>query len=152
MANAIHQLSVLSQSPYLLAPLLLEFYQHVEVQPKNILLSYLVFPLLFSPVAQTKLQRINRSTLNTKFGDPTTVEGLEKRLNDFKEITNKAMQVLLEQGLIKVNADLSIQYMKEESQKNHCKQEHIKAARNLAKLVNPFLVEDCYRILRIKKL
>jgi|GEM_PF-5992686 len=152
MANAIHQLGVLSHSPYLLAPLLQEFYQHVDIQPKSILLSYLVLPLLFNPTSQAKLQRISRSTLNTKFSDPSMVEGLEKRLSDFKEITNMTMQVLIEQGVIKIAPDLSVQYLKEHLQKDHCKPEHIKAAKNLAKLVNPFAVKDCYRILRIKQL
>ncbi|XQW84075.1 three component ABC system middle component [Thalassotalea piscium] len=112
MANAIHQLGGLNHNPYLLAPLLQEFYQHLEAQPKNILFCYLVLPLIFNPNSLQNLQRLGRgSTLNTKFSAPSSLEGLEQRLLDFKELTNLSMLVLKEQGTI-INTDLSVKFFK----------------------------------------
>lgn len=153
MANAIHQLGVLNHNPYLLAPLLQVFYQHLEVQPKNILLSYLVLPLIFNPNSLQNLQRLaGGSTLNTKFSAPSSVEGLEQRLLDFKGLTNLCMLVLKEQGTVTINTDLSIKFLNSQMTVSHCKKEQVTAAKNLAKLVTPFLVRDCFKILRVKQL
>ncbi len=152
MANAIRQLGVLHHSPYLLAPLYQEFYAQLEKQPKNILLSYLLLPMLFHHETASKLQRLSQSSLNTKFNDPLILKGLEKRVQDFKELTNTCMLILKEQNVVQIHSDLSVNFEAKSLPSEHCKKQQLTAAKNLATLMNPFLVKDCYRILGIKKL
>ncbi|KTF16023.1 hypothetical protein ATS75_06365 [Pseudoalteromonas sp. H105] len=152
MANAIRQLGVLHHNPYLLAPLYQEFYSHLEQQPKNFLLSYLLLPMLFHQETSDKLQRLSKSSLNTKFNDPLILKGLEKRVQDFKELTNTCMLILKEQNVVQITPELAVNFEANILTSGHCKKQQLTAAKNLAKLMNPFLVKDCYRILGIKNL
>jgi hypothetical protein len=59
MSNAIESYAVLHNNPFILAPLFREFYSALPQSPKNLLLSYLVLPLVLQPASREFLFRAN---------------------------------------------------------------------------------------------
>lgn len=151
MKNAVSALGSLHQNPYVLAPYLESFYRNVS--DKDILLSYLVLPMLFDSMTLSKLKVIRSdSTVFTKFSDKNLLSGIELRVQEFKRTTNMCLQVLFELGVFEKGEARNILVSSESLIPKTANREKVKAAHQLAKLLDSYEVRECYRFLGVKSL
>lgn len=153
MTGAIDNICTLHYSPYILAPLLERFYESLSVRPNNILLSYLVFPLLMSPKSMVKFKNANsRSSLHTLTSYRDSFFGLEEKVAEFKEITNKSLFLLIEGGGLELGSDMSVSFQEKTLDDSVCSHEQLRAAKNLGIMMTPYDIPTCYRILGVRNI
>lgn len=88
-------LYTLHRTPFALAPVIQSFYQHWEPVEKDILLSYLILPIVTYKPMHAFLNRARRdSSIRTMASDAERLIGLAMRVEEFKPITNAAMLIL----------------------------------------------------------
>lgn len=153
MTSAIEHLGNLHQNPYILAPLIEVFYREVPQDKRDILLSYLVLPLLFNKdiIPLLKVVR-DDSTFFTKFKDKSVLSDVSSSVESFKKITNSCLQILIELNVMSLVGDRNLNIEKNSISSYSDDESKKKAAKNLAKLIGDYDIVECYRLLRITKL
>ncbi len=153
MSNALDYISTLYFTPYKTGPLLAYFYKQLDPSSKNILLSYLVLPLILTPDSRIKLKHSNiRSNLVTFSSEKQVLFGLQDKVIEFKERTNKCLLLLIENKTIILNEDLSVNFNDHQLESSATPKDYIRASKNLGILLNKYNVVDCYRMLGLQKL
>lgn len=153
MSNAIDHICSLHSNPHIISPLLEVFYKHLTTKKNNILLSYLVFPLILSPATMKKLKGSNKnSTLYTTFRDKRLIAGVQERVETYKKVTNNSLHIALKAGSIEVDTNQTVVYLEKKINSSSCSKDMIRATKNLAILLSSYEIVDCYRILGVKSL
>lgn len=150
--NAADHIYTLRRSPYTMAPIIHSFYDHWDPSERDVLLSYLILPLLTYKPLQKFLHRAGKkSSLRTLMLEPERVLGLEQRIEEFKPITNAALMILRSEDRLKLNDDLSVETMGK-IQKTHADEKLLTYARKLAVVFSGDNVVSIYRSLGLKSL
>ena len=150
--NAADHIYTLRRTPFALAPVIHSFYDHWDPTEKDILLSYLVLPLITYKPLHTFVKNSNKnSSLRTLMQDPSRVLGLELRIQEFKPITHAALLILRSEKSIVINDDLSIAPLGKIREVNADAQ-LMKFARKLAVVFTGETVISIYRSLGLKSL
>lgn len=151
--DRIQHYITLTRSPIILSPILGAFYKELPSSPKNILLSYLVLPLVLYPSSQEFLSTARKtSNLRTFCQKKDCIIGLYQRINEFKTVTNRIMNDMLGKQFLKLYDDLSIKYDQKDLMPSKLKLE-IKSAQNLAsKIFKSQDIPNIYRQLGIVRL
>ncbi|PSV96978.1 hypothetical protein CTM91_19180 [Photobacterium aquimaris] len=153
MANAIDHIESFHYNAYLLAPILERFYEFSIEKDKNILLSYLVLPLLLYPESRNKLKTANiKSSIYTIFSDQTILYGLNERIENFSAITNKCLLLLVNEGSIKINESMSVTYLSKKMDMSLCNKDIVRASKNISILFNSHEIVEVFRKLGVKKI
>lgn len=153
MANAIIHINNLHNNAYILSPIIEAFYESTNKRSKDILLSYLVLPLLIHSKSNDKINKSNvRSTIYTTFSDPSIIYGINERVEYFKNITNKCLMLSSIENSIEIEDDMSVRFIERKIDYTFCNQEKLKSATKLAKLFNSHDIVEIYRKLGITKL
>lgn len=153
MSTAIDNISILHYSPFVLAPIFEVFYESLPLQPKNILLAYLVLPLLMKP--ETKSFFINArasSSLRTFCSERARLYGLQDRIAELKDTTNQCLILASESGAITFHEDMSVSFNKYSFDKTVCPSDTIQAGKKLASILSPYDIPSIYRFLGVKQL
>ncbi|MWP49655.1 MULTISPECIES: three component ABC system middle component [unclassified Gilliamella] len=151
--DRIYYYITLTRSPIILAPVVGAFYKALPNSPKNILLSYLVLPLVLYPPSQKFLSKArSTSNLRTFCNYQDNILGLYQRVNELKTTTNQIVNDLISKQYLKLCDDLSIEYCKDDSMPSKLEVE-IKSAQNLASIIfKSHDIPSIYRQLGIVKL
>jgi hypothetical protein len=150
--NAADHIYTLRRTPFALAPLIHSFYDHWDPTEKDMLLSYLILPLVtYKPIHKYLHRAGKNSCIRTLMQEPNRVLGLESRIEEFKPITNAAMLILTAEKSIKINDDMSIAPQGKVRQENADAQ-LLKYARKLAVVFTGENVVSVYRSLGLKSL
>ncbi|MGY8908860.1 MAG: three component ABC system middle component [Flavobacteriales bacterium] len=169
MTKSIEHLYNLHNNLFLLAPIVVKFYEKYEgKQPKDILLSYLIFPICLYEDSKKILQRNNkrrdlRTYINYNLKEDKKrhkeeikknqkLFGLPDRIDEYKEMTNLCLQYAFDRGNLKLNEDMSISYLKNDFANNNTIVEFIKASENLALMLKKDKLIHVYTKFGIKKL
>ncbi|WP_186647076.1 three component ABC system middle component [Fluviispira vulneris] len=147
----LKNLDILSKNPILLSLVIDNFYKFSIRKEKNILLVYLIIPLVLSE--NTRLSLCNSkatSSLFTFCGNNNNISMLQNKILNQKNLSIKSLYVSLSSKRLKLNDDLSIDFIKENEQINNIYLEEKKAAKKLAFLLNSFDVNTIYRIFGVK--
>lgn len=170
MSKTIDHLYRLYNNPFFLTPILIEFYKAYQgKQSKDILLSYIVLPIVLYEDSKLILLRKNKDrTIRTfinyhKKEDKTKFQkeikkneklfGLPERVEEFKEMTNLCLQYAFDRGCLKLNEeDLSISYIKNDFEKDNTLVEFLTVAENLSIMFKKEKITHIYMKLGIKKL
>lgn len=153
MSSGLDHISTLYFTPYKTGPLLAYFYEHLTPSPKNILLTYLVLPLVLTPGSRRKLKNSDkRSNLVTFSTQKEMLFGLQDKVIEFKERTNKCLLLLIENKTIILNKDLSVSFNDHQLEGTATPKDYIRASKNLGTLLNEYNVVECYRMLGLQKL
>jgi hypothetical protein len=149
---AIEHLFTLQRSPFVLAPILHQFYVHAPSRERNILLGYLVLPLVLYPDSGDYLRNVKTksSTLRTMCSQQKRLVGLAVRVQEFKSLTNATLQVLSAGGVININEDLSVKSIRA-VQVDNCNHKYLDSSRKLAGLFTDDVV-TIYRTLGLKSI
>jgi hypothetical protein len=153
MNNAIDSYSVIHNNPFTLAPLFREFYSTVARAPKNLLLSYLVLPLVLYPESRRFLTNANKtSSIRTMRKEHGRFYGLPERVHEYRSLTNLCIQYATDLGALDLNNDLSVVVNGHNLDTALCPGTSPKAARNLGKLLRPYDPPAVYRLLGVTSL
>lgn len=152
IASPIDHLFTLQRSPFSLAPIIHQFYKHSTPQERDVLLSYLVLPMvLYPPMRDYLLTVRSTSSLRTLCKNQSRLIGLTTRVQDFKPLTHAAMLVLKAEQGIEVSDDLSVRPIGDVRTAN-ANQELLEAGRRLALICTGVDVVSTYRTLGFKSL
>jgi len=152
MNTAADHLYTLHRNAFTLAPVIQSFYLNWEPIEKDILLSYLVLPLVSFPAMQDYLNTANRtSSIRTMTSDSSRLVGLALRISEYKPITNKALLILRSDESLQINDDLSV-LASENRQSENADPNMLRYARQLAMVFRNESVVTIYRMLGLKSL
>ncbi|HHX8446785.1 TPA: three component ABC system middle component [Vibrio diabolicus] len=153
MPNAFDHIDAFHHNAYILAPVLERFFEFCEKRDNNILLSYLVLPLLLYPESRVKLKSANKnSSIYTIFSDQEILFGIGERVNALKFLTNTCLLLLVNNDSITISNNMSISHNSSNLDSSLCSDEILRAAKNLSILFNSHEIIEIYRKLGIKKL
>lgn len=148
----IEHLFTLQRSPIALAPVIHQFYSHSEPRERDLLLSYLVLPMVLYPPLQEFLLRSNKtSSLRTLCNDQSRLVGLVHNTEYFKQQTNAAMLILKAEGSIEIAGDLTVRPIRKVQVAN-ANQTQLEAARKLSMVCAQADIVSIYRTLGFKSL
>lgn len=151
-SNAADHIYTLRRTPFALAPVIHSFYDHWDVTEKDVLLSYLILPLVtYKPLHQFLHNSSRKSSIRTLLQEPSRVLGLELRIEEFKPITNAALLILTSERKIQIADDMSIATQGKIRVEN-ADDKLVKYARKLAVVLNGESVVSIYRSLGLKSL
>lgn len=150
--SAADHIYTLRRTPFALAPVIHSFYDHWDPTEKDVLLSYLVLPLITYKPIHTFLKNSNKnSSIRTLLQEPSRTLGLELRVEEFKPITHAALLILNSDKSIVINEDMSVSPQGKIRESN-ADAELMKYARKLAVVFTGENVVSIYRVLGLKSL
>lgn len=146
MSKLIENISTLQSNIFILTPILVSFYRNLQPKDKNILLAYLVFPLVLNSDFLEKITTVSRaSRLSRITNDKEIMAGFEERFEYFKDITNHCLQYALECGYVKINDDLSVTVLVDNNLQIDCRlSKSINLASQLHKIFTRNVINTYY--------
>lgn len=154
MIKRIEYLYTLYNNIFAYTPLLHSFYEEYIGQDKDILLSYLILPLVLNETSRNKLVKLTaRSSLFTFCKYEECIIGLPERIKQYKVVTNDCIQYGVDRGLFTVSDSLHIEVSKLENSENFIvDNDKIKAAKKIAMILKSFDIPTIYRNLGVAEL
>lgn len=153
MSKVVENIYKIHNNPFIFTPLIIKFYEKYFGQEKDVLLSYLILPLVLHEDTKLWLCKANvRSSLHTFGAKKENFFGLPKRIVEYRDVTNKCLQNALNKKMIVINDNLSVQVIDSNS---HCEaslKKSLKASANITKILKSLDVVAIYRLLGVKKL
>jgi hypothetical protein len=151
-AKPIEHLFTLQRSPIALAPVIHNFYAHSKPRERDLLLSYLVLPMVLYPAMQDYLLTVRKtSNLRTLCKEQKRLVGLTYNTQQFKSLTNAALLVLQAERSIQLNDELTVTSIKDVRASN-ANPKQLEAARRLSMVCAEADVVSIYRTLGFKSL
>ncbi|WP_295100699.1 three component ABC system middle component [uncultured Candidatus Kuenenia sp.] len=149
-ADSIYQIH---NNPFVLAPLFVEFFRYIRPKPQNILLAYLVLPLVLHEDSKQWLVGAKiTSSIHTFCNKKKNIFGLQERVRLYKYLTNQCLQYAMDNQMIKINENLIVEVLIPENKTVENLRESLKAASNLYKVFRELDVVAIYRLLGVKEL
>ena len=149
-ADSIYQVH---NNPFVLAPLFVEFFRYIQTTPKNILLAYLVLPLVLHEDSKQSLVRArNTSSIHTFSEKKENLFGLPDRVRLYKDLTNQCLQYAIDNQIIKINENLIVKVLTTKNKIVENLNESLKASSNLHKVFRDLDAVAIYRLLGVKEL
>lgn len=154
MIKRIEYLYTLYNNIFAYTPLLHSFYEEYIGQDKDILLSYLILPLVLNETSRNKLVKLTvRSSLFTFCKYEECIIGLPERIKQYKAVTNDCIQYGVDSGLFTVSDSLHIEVSKLENSENFIvDNDKIKASKKIAMILKSFDIPTIYRNLGVAEL
>ncbi|MBN1081366.1 hypothetical protein JNO13_12250 [Pseudomonas sp. 1079] len=150
--QASDHLYTLHRTPFALAPVIQNFYQHWEPIEKDVLLSYLILPLVTYKPMHAFLHRARKdSSVRTMAADMERLIGLALRVEEFKPITNAALLILAAEKSLEVTSELFVRTLQKPRSANADKA-LLKYGQKLAMVLSGETVVSIYRMLGLKSL
>ncbi|QXG45609.1 three component ABC system middle component [Pseudomonas viridiflava] len=145
-------LYTLHRTPFALAPVIQNFYQHWDPVEKDVLLSYLILPLVTYKPMHAFLHRARRdSSLRTMASDSERLIGLALRVEEFKPITNASLLILAAEKSLEITPELSVLPVRKPQSVNSDKS-LLRYSEKLAMVLSGENVVSIYRMLGLKSL
>lgn len=152
MNTAADHLYTLHRNAFALAPVIQSFYLNRGPIEKDVLLSYLVLPLVSFPAMQEYLHTANRtSSIRTMTSESSRLVGLSLRISEYEPITNKALLILRSDENLQLNDDLSVR-VSENRHSENADPKMLRYARQLAMVFRNESVVTICRMLGLKSL
>ncbi len=155
MSKLVDSYYTLYNNPFLLSGIVVEFYKNYTSKQKNdLLLSYLILPLTLYENSKLGLQRAHKDrSIRSFVKEPDRIFGLADRLNEYKKITNLSIQYAIDNQYIYIDKTLSVSVNPDNKPDlNLGLGTHLKAASNLASMLNGINVVAVYRQFGIKRI
>jgi hypothetical protein len=148
----IEHLFSLQRSPYILAPVIHRFYEASPPRERDILLSYLVLPIvLYPPMAKFLMGANRKSSIRTMCNQQSRLVGLDSRVRDFKSLTNASILILTAERGIEIDESLTVRSVGKVKSES-AKRDLIDASQKLASIFADIDVVSIYRTLGLKSL
>jgi hypothetical protein len=153
MKKITENISIIHNNIFVLTPLLVSFYKNYHGKKNDLLLSYLILPIVLNQKCIEKLQKIRTdSNLIRLVADKDCMAGFAERFEFYKHITNQCIQYAIDCGYIKID-NLQVKVIKNEIQfTDSSLSDSMNLASNLFKLFKSLDVINIYLKFGIKKL
>jgi hypothetical protein len=158
MSKYVDSIYKINNNIFVLTPLFVVFYENLKPTPKNLLLSYLVLPLILYKTSQEKIKKSIKTSsvftfLNSKEKTKReNVYGLPKRVQEYKEITNQCILYAIDNGWLELNDDLSVTVLKNQKNSIENLDDAFKASSKLFNIFKELDSVAIYRQLGVKEL
>lgn len=153
MSKVINNIHKIYNNPFVLTPLIVKFYEKYQGQDKDILLSYLILPLVLHTETRDWLKTATiRSSLHSFGRNKKNFYGLPERIKEYKTITNLCMQHAIDNEMLSIGENLKVEVMKPEQSCITTLNNSLKASENIVKIIKDFNVVAVYRLLGVKNL
>ncbi len=153
MSKFVDSIYQIHNNPFVLAPLFVEFFRHIQPKSKNILLAYLVLPLvLHENSKQSLVHARTTSSIHTFNNKKENLFGLHERIRLYKDLTNQCIQYAIDNQMIKINENLIVEVLLTKNETVENLKESLKASSNLYKVFRDLDVVAIYRLLGVKEL
>jgi hypothetical protein len=155
MSRTIENIYVLLNNPFKLLGCISSFYRNYENHQSNdILLAYLVFPLILYEPSKDKIKNIKvTSSLHTFMRNKYLIAGLHDRIEEFQTLTNKCLHLSFNLNILNLNDNLSITSNSIiDSREEMVDEILLRCSSNLTKLFKQLDIVTIYRLLGIKGL
>lgn len=153
MSKFVDSIYKIHNNPFILAPLIIAFYKNLDPTPQNILLAYLILPLVLNEESRNNLKNAKTtSSLHTLSAKNENFFGLPERVQRYKKMTNKCIQHSINNGWIKIKEDLSVDVLIDKINGNEELKDSFKASLNLYKIFKDLDAVTIYRLLGVKEL
>jgi len=152
LSTPIEHLFTIQRSPIVLAPLIHQFYVSSQLREKDLLLSYLILPMVLYPSMQKYLLNVRKnSTLRTMCSEQSRLVGLTYNVQQSKPLTHAAMLVLKAEQSIEITDELSVKSVRDVKIDN-ANPKQLEAAHRLAMIFSEIDIVSIYRTLGFKSL
>ena len=153
MSKAINSIHKIYNNPFVLTPLIVKFYEKYRGQDKDILFSYLIFPLVLHVETRDWLKKANtRSSLHSFGKKRENFYALPQRIKEYKTLTNLCMQHAIDNKMLSIRENLKVEVLKPEKSCIETLKNSLKASENIVKIIKDFDVVAVYRLLGVKNL
>jgi hypothetical protein len=154
MARAIDNIYLILNNPFKLMELIVDFYFYYENQDNDMLLAYLILPLILNEDSRRKLKNLNKnSNFLSLTKDVNSIIGLELVIDEYKDITNRCIQLAISNGYLELKQDRSlIRTNKRLENEFFNNTDMYKATKNFAGILKANDIVSIYRMLGVKKL
>ncbi|CAK9885679.1 MAG: hypothetical protein XXXJIFNMEKO3_02086 [Candidatus Erwinia impunctatus] len=142
----------IQRSPIVLAPLIHQFYASSQLREKDLLLSYLILPMVLYPSMQKYLLNVRKtSDLRTMCSEQSRLVGLTHNVQQSKPLTHAAMLVLKAEQAIEIANELSVRSVRDVKIDN-ANPKQLEAAHRLSMVFADTDIVSIYRTLGFKSL
>lgn len=151
MSNIISEVVKIKYNSFNLASAMLSYYECCQVERDNILLLYLLFPVVLNSDWIKGSPRVQQqSRLETWVREKRIhVEGLPERINTFQHLSETTLQYCVDMGYVEVNANNNVVVKKNP---NKDKDLLTTSAKRLSKLIGKNSPAKVYATLGIREL
>lgn len=109
MIKFIDNISTIHNNVFSLTPILLSFYTNLKKREKNILLAYLIFPIVFNQECLNELLKFNSNSRLTRITTNRKImAGFQENFEYYKQITSNCLQYAIDCDFIEIENDLSV--------------------------------------------
>jgi hypothetical protein len=109
MKKIVENISIIHNNIFVLTPLLISFYKNYKGQKNDLLLSYLILPVVLNSKCIEELKVIrNNSNLMRLVANKDCMVGFAERFEFYKQITNQCIQYAIDCNYITVTEDLQV--------------------------------------------
>ena len=150
MSNIISDVVKIKYNPFTLAPAMLSYYETCQVNHDNMLLMYLLFPVVLNSDWMAKLPRVqSRSRLETWVkNNQLHIEGLSERMTTFQHLTETTLQYCIDMEYVRVDEKNNVTVVRNPYKKGY----FMDAAIRLTKLIGNSSPAKIYATLGIREL
>lgn len=155
LSRNLDNIYTLINNPFKLSSILIEFYlEYKNHHPKDILLSYLILPLVLNEESKQKLIKMKTtSSIRSLVKNKVAVAGLPERIEEYYEITNRCMEYAFSSEYLVLQDDLCVRSTgRSPSANDNDLGDEKKAAKNLVKIFKEYDTVAIYRLLGVKRL
>jgi hypothetical protein len=153
MGKLVDSIYQIHNNPFVLAPLFCTSFKEIQTQEKNVLLAYLVLPLVLHEESKKWLINAKSTSSIHSFNKKNAnISGLPERVQLYKNLTNQCLQYAIDNRIIRINENLTIIVLKTENTTLDNLEESKKAAAKLYKIFKDLDVVAIYRLLGVKNL
>ena len=153
MSKILEHTHRIYNNSFVFTPLIIEFYKGYKGQDKDILLAYLILPLVLHEETMQWLSKAKTTSSLHSFGRiKENYFGLPQRIVEYKNITNKCLQNAIDNKRIAIDEDLRVNIIDSSNIDVPLSEKSLKASANIVKIIKDLGVVPIYRLLGVKKL
>lgn len=109
MSKFTDNISLLQDNVFSLTPIFISFYKNYKSRDYDLLLSYLLLPLVLNPVCVEELKILSsKSRLTRIVTKKEIMAGFSERIEYYNQITNDCLQYAVDCKYIKIQENLSV--------------------------------------------
>lgn len=153
MSKIVNNIYKIHNNPFVFTPLIIEFFKSSESKPKDILLAYLILPLVLYETSRKSLVFARTtSSLITFSKKKENFFGLPERVAQYKDITNQCIQYAIDNEIIQINNELTVEILIDQSNTIQNLKQELIASSKLHKIFKDLDVVAIYKLLGVKEL
>ena len=153
MIKRFEYLYTIYNNAFKYTPIIYSFYKEYRGQDKDILLSYLILPLVLSEESKKSLIKSKpSSSIYTFCRKKENLIGLPQMVKEYKLITNECIQYGCDRGMFDISDSLHVSAIESFNSVSFEDSAEFKAAAKLANLIKTTDIPTIYRYLGVAEL